>query len=66
VHSRYQRRLADLPVADQLVELCLAVRHFFCVHTVCEPLASPAVMADVRRMLGLVTVGTSRLPRAAR
>lgn len=35
VHSRYQRRLADLPVARQLVELCLTVRRFFCLNTVC-------------------------------
>ncbi|WP_306209193.1 transposase family protein [Actinoplanes sp. RD1] len=36
VHSRYQRRLADLPVAGRLVELCLTVRRFFCLNTVCE------------------------------
>jgi hypothetical protein len=35
VHSRYQRRLADLPVAGRLVQLCLTVRRFFCVNTVC-------------------------------
>jgi transposase len=35
VHSRYQRRLADLPIAGRLVELCLTVRRFFCVNTVC-------------------------------
>ncbi len=35
VHSRYQRRLADLPVAGRLVELCLTVRRFFCVNTLC-------------------------------
>jgi transposase len=35
VHSRYQRRLADLPVAGRLVELCLTVRRFFCVNAVC-------------------------------
>jgi hypothetical protein len=35
VHSRYQSRLADLPVAGQLVELCLTVRRFFCLNTVC-------------------------------
>ncbi|MFI6079235.1 ISL3 family transposase [Actinoplanes sp. NPDC051343] len=35
VHSRYQRRLADLPVAGRLVQLSLTVRRFFCVSTVC-------------------------------
>lgn len=36
VHSRYQRRLADLPVAGRLVELCLTVRRFFCSNTACK------------------------------
>jgi transposase len=35
VHSRYQRRLADLPVAGRLVELCLTVRRFFCGNAAC-------------------------------
>ena len=35
VHSRYQRRLADLPVAGRLVELCVTVRRFFCLNNVC-------------------------------
>lgn len=35
MHSRYQRRLADLPVAGRLVELCLTVHRFFCVNAVC-------------------------------
>jgi hypothetical protein len=35
VHSRYQRRLADLPVAGQVVELCLTVRRFFCGNPAC-------------------------------
>ncbi|MFC4996243.1 transposase family protein [Dactylosporangium cerinum] len=35
VHSRYQRWLADLPAVGRLVELCLTVRRFFCVNTVC-------------------------------
>ena len=35
MHSRYQRRLADLPVGGRLVELCLTVRRFLCVNTVC-------------------------------
>jgi hypothetical protein len=34
-HSRYQRRLADLPVAGRLVELRLTVRRFFCLNTAC-------------------------------
>ncbi|WP_433788594.1 hypothetical protein [Actinoplanes sp. CA-252034] len=36
MHSRYQRRLADLPVAGRLVELCLTARRFFCSNTACE------------------------------
>jgi transposase len=35
VHSRYERRLADLPVAGRLLELCLTVRRFFCLNTAC-------------------------------
>jgi transposase len=36
VHSRYQRWLADLPVAGQRIELCLRVRRFFCLNNVCR------------------------------
>jgi transposase len=30
IHSRYQRRLADLPSTGQPVHILLAVRKFFC------------------------------------
>ncbi|MEV6600037.1 transposase family protein [Actinoplanes sp. NPDC051346] len=36
VHSRYQRLLADLPIAGQLVKLRLTVRRFFCDNVACE------------------------------
>jgi hypothetical protein len=35
VHSRYRRRVADLPVAGRPVVLCLTVRRFFCDHVDC-------------------------------
>jgi transposase len=35
VHSRYQRRLADLPVGGRPVALLLAVRRFFCSNSGC-------------------------------
>jgi hypothetical protein len=36
VHSRYRRRLADLPVAGRPVEVWLAMRRFFCDHVDCS------------------------------
>lgn len=36
VHSRYQRTLADAPIAGQRVELTLEVRRFFCDNPACE------------------------------
>jgi len=35
VHSRYRRRVADLPVAGRPVVLCLTVRRFFCKQVDC-------------------------------
>jgi transposase len=35
VHSRYQRRLADAPIAGRPVELRVRVRRFFCDNTGC-------------------------------
>jgi transposase len=35
VHSRYQRRLADAPIAGRPVQLRLQVRRFFCDNPVC-------------------------------
>ena len=36
VHSRYQRRVADLPVSGRPVVLWLTVRRFFCDHVDCS------------------------------
>lgn len=36
VHSRYSRRLADLPCQGRAVELCLKVRRFFCENPACS------------------------------
>src|SRR6478752_8949112 len=36
VHSRYRRRLADLPVSGHPVEVMLLVRRFFCDHVDCS------------------------------
>lgn len=36
MHSRYQRRLADLPVGGRLVQLFLTVRRFFCGNIACQ------------------------------
>jgi transposase len=36
VHSRYRRRLADLPVSGWPVEVVLTVRRFFCEHIDCS------------------------------
>lgn len=36
VHSRYRRRLADLPCQGRAVELRLKVRRFFCENTACS------------------------------
>src|SRR5579883_526792 len=35
IHSRYQRRLADLPGAGQSVRFLLSVRKFFCDESTC-------------------------------
>lgn len=36
VHSRYQRRLKDVPCAGQAVRLHLTVQKFFCVNSACK------------------------------
>src|SRR5215218_1517324 len=36
VHSRYHRRLADLPIADRSVRLVVMVRRFHCDAVLCE------------------------------
>ncbi|MGC7100709.1 transposase family protein [Amycolatopsis lurida] len=35
VHSRYHRRVADVPIAGVPVVLCLRMRRFFCNNTSC-------------------------------
>lgn len=36
IHSRYERKLADLPWADYNISLQLNVRKFFCTNSNCE------------------------------
>ncbi|MHC5775947.1 ISL3 family transposase [Nostoc sp.] len=36
IHSRYERKLADLPWADYSITLQLRVRKFFCINTLCK------------------------------
>jgi transposase len=36
IHSRYERKLADLPWADQSITIQLRVRKFFCINTLCK------------------------------
>ncbi len=71
IHSRYQRRLADLPSTGQPVHILLAVRKFFCDEPTCprkiftERLASfvaPSARVTARlfqivQVIGLATGG---------
>ncbi len=36
IHSRYQRRVRDLPWAGHIVQVQLHVRRFFCSNSSCE------------------------------
>lgn len=36
VHSRYQRRLADLPAHGRRVEMVVTIRRFYCADATCE------------------------------
>jgi transposase len=36
IHSRYERKLTDLPWADYSITLQLRVRKFFCINTLCK------------------------------
>lgn len=54
IHSRYQRRVADLPWAEKQVHLQLAVRRFFCREANCKRKVfserlHPAIKACARR-----------------
>jgi transposase len=52
-HSRYNRRLADLPWQGVAVKLCLLLRRFFCINDLCERKVFaerlPKVAADFAR-----------------
>jgi transposase len=41
VHSRYLRKVADLPVAGRLTEIALLARRFFCDESACHAEFSP-------------------------
>ncbi len=64
VHSRYQRRLDDLPVAGHPVSILLAVRRFFCPNPVCARRTFAEQFGDLAgrrrrrtsRLLGMLTV----------
>src|SRR6266568_4013021 len=71
IHSRYQRRLTDLPSTGQPVRVLLAVRKFFCDMPTCPrkifterlaPLVAPSARMTVRlfqmvQIIGLATGG---------
>ncbi len=62
VHSRYRRRVADLPLSGQSVELILAVRRFRCPAVLCgrqifaERFASDILASSARRTSRLETL----------
>ena len=80
VHSRYQRRLKDLPSVGQAVYLHLTVRKFFCLNSECqrkifterlpafvEPWAQATVrFAQALQAIGLATSGSLGTRLAAR
>jgi transposase len=71
IHSRYQRRLADLPSTGQPVHILLAVRKFFCDEPTCPrkifterlaPFVAPGARMTARlfqmvQIIGLTTGG---------
>ncbi len=66
VHSRYDRTLADLPWAATPVQICLAVRRFFCDQRPCRrvtfterlpTMAPPYVRRTVRQSAALTQIG---------
>lgn len=71
IHSRYQRRLADLPSTGQPVHILLSVRKFFCAVPTCSrkifterlaPFASPRARVTERlfqivQIIGLAASG---------
>ena len=56
VHSRYRRRLADLPVSGRPVQVMLTVRRFFCDHIDCS------VCTFVEQVPGLTEPHARRSP----
>lgn len=66
IHSRYQRRLADLPCAGQPVRFQLSVRKFFCDQSTCPrkifterlaPFVAPSARMTGRLLQLLQTLG---------
>jgi transposase len=66
IHSRYDRTLADLPWAGTPVQICLAVRRFFCDQVSCRratfserlpTLAPPYARRTVRQTTALTQIG---------
>ncbi|HEX8869415.1 MAG TPA: ISL3 family transposase [Lentzea sp.] len=57
VHSRYHRRLADVPMAGQPVVLCLRMRRFFCDNKECR------FKTFVEQVDGLTSAHAQRSPR---
>ena len=71
IHSRYQRKLADLPWSGRIVRLVVHVSRFFCTHPACprktfaEPIAELAArsarrttrLKEVLERLGLALGG---------
>jgi hypothetical protein len=73
VHSRYRRRLADLPVSGRPVEVMLTVRRFFCDHVDCSTctfveqvpgLTEPHARRSPGLQAALVTIGLALAGRA--
>jgi hypothetical protein len=75
IHSRYQRRLADLPCAGQPVRIQLSVRKFFCDESTCPrkifterlaPFVAPSARMTLRLFQLLQTLGLATAGRLGR
>ena len=75
IHSRYQRRLADLPCAGQPVSFQLSVRKFFCDESSCPrkifterlaPFVAPSARMTARLFQLLQTLGLATGGRLGR
>lgn len=56
IHSRYERRLADLPMMGRQVAWCLRVRRFFCDAAKCSQRVFAERMPEVVRPYGRQTI----------